>query len=189
MNSELKELELLRAAWGEENGTVPAALGRLVRRQGRRIRVVAVTGVMAAALFLGGSLWVAIRMESVEFVVLAIGVWILTVGATIVQLQSQAKVWTAESETTEEFLRLSVRRCESSLRGIRFGLWLLLAETVLLSGWHAWYWSSRAASPAAGLWMFALAVPIAFLAGLLYLRSRRREELESLERIKRDMEA
>jgi hypothetical protein len=187
MNDELNELEVLTAAWKEQEPAVPADLARMVKRQGIWIRFHTAAALVTAALFLGASLWAAIHFESVEFLVLAIGVWMLTLGTSIFQLKNQASTWTAESNTTKEFIGLSLRRCRSGLRGVRFGLWLLLVEVLFLALWHAWYWSSRPASPPLSTWLLAAALPLAFLAGLLYLRSYRLRQLARLERIQREL--
>jgi hypothetical protein len=72
-----------------------------------------------AILFLGVSLWAAIHFRSAEFVVLAIGVWMLILATVILQLNNQASSWTPESQTTEEFIRISLRRCRSRLKALR----------------------------------------------------------------------
>lgn len=184
MNDEWK---VLAAAWKAEQPAVPADLARTVRRQGWLIRLNTAAALAMAASFLAGSLWSAIHFKSTEFVVLAIGVWMLTLSTTIFQLSNHAGIWTPESRTTDEFIRISLRRCQSSLRGVRFGLWLLLVEVPLLALWQVWYWSSRAERPAVGAWLLAALLPLAFLAALLLLRSHRRQELARLERIRREL--
>jgi hypothetical protein len=187
MNDDLKELEILTAAWKTETPSVPGGLVRIVRRQGMWIRIHTGLGLATAALFFGGSLWAAVHVGSVEFLALAIGVWMLTLSTVIFQLQNRVSTWTPESHSTEEFIRLSLRRCQSSLRGVRFGFWLLLVEVLLLALWHAWYWSSRVERPAVAIWLFAATTPLVFFVGLFLLGSKRLKELARLEQIERQL--
>lgn len=187
MTNDPKELELLTTAWKAEKAVLPVDFARMVKQRGMWIRVHTVTVLVTAALFLGGSLWAAIHVKSVEFLVFAIGVWMLTLGTMIFQLQNGNSLGTPERHTTEEFIGVSLRRCRSRLGGIRFGLRLLLVEVLFLALWHAWYWSSRTQGPPVSVWLWAAALPLAFLLGLLYLRSRGLKELAGLERIQREL--
>lgn len=187
MNDDQRDLEALAATWKAKKQSVPAGLVRKVRRQGMWIRGHTVAAFAMAALFLGGSLRAAIHFGSVEFVVLAIGVWMLTLSTVLFQLGNLVSTWTPESHTTKEFISLSLRRCRSGLKGIRFGLGLLLVEVLLLGLWHYWYWSSRIERPPVHIWLLAALLPLAFLAGLLILRSYRLKELAWLEHIQREL--
>lgn len=189
MNQDERELESMTHLWNAETPSVPMGLAEKVRREGVWLRVHAALALTLVAGFLGGSLWAAVHFGSTEWVVLAIGVWMVSVYASIYQWQNGSATWTPESETTEAFVRLSLRRCRASLRGVRFGLWLLLVEVLLLGAWQAWYWSSRAERPTVETWVWAAMVPLVLLVALLGLRTYRRSELARLEQLERELDA
>lgn len=185
--NEAQELELLQHAWRKRREAVPEDLYRIVLRQTWRMRLHAAVDVLIGAAFLGGSLWKILADPSVEFIVLAVGIWIVTISALIYSFRNRAGMWTAAEQNTNEFLNLSMLRCRSALRATTFGLWLLLVQVWFIGSWHAWYWSSRSPTPSFGTWILASIVPIAFLAALLTTRSHRRRELRRLERLHREL--
>jgi hypothetical protein len=186
MNEE-HDMDILKAAWREAGAAQPPDLGRLVRRQSRLIRLHAAMEILVAIVFLGGSLWLALAMPTPEFVVLAVAVWIITLAALFSSLRNRAGTWGPAGPSTREFLDLSLRRCRSSLRGVRLGLWLLLIEVLFLAGWHAWYWSAHSPAPPLLYWLPAMCLPLAFLIGLLALRARYRREWTRLENMQHEL--
>jgi hypothetical protein len=156
-------------------------LRKLVYRQTWLIRLHAAMELLISAGFLGGSLWLAIATPGPEFVVLAIAVWIVTLTAMIYSLWNRAGTWQPAAHDTHEFLELSLRRCRAGLRAVTFGLYLLLAQVLLLALWHTWYWSGHGPVPGIQDWLFALCLPVVVLAVLLVLRARGRRQLKRLE--------
>jgi hypothetical protein len=122
-----------------------------------------------------------------ESLVLAVGVWMVTLTAAIYSLQNRAGTWKPATLDTAGFLRLSQRRCRADLRATTLGLYLLLAEVLLLSAWHAWYWSRHSPSPPLRVWLLAACLPIAFLVTLVAIRIRKRREWNRLQDIERDL--
>ena len=187
MTEDLHELETLAATWRAESPTVPAGLARMVKRQGIWLRLHLALALLTSVVFLAGSVWAALRFASIEFYILAVGVWVITIGTLAFQIRNRASTWTPHSHTTDEFIALSVRRCRSGLRGIRFGLWLVFVQVVFVGSWHVWYWSSRPQRPPLTNWLIAALFPLAFLVGLLCLRAYRLKQLAHLERIQREL--
>ena len=185
--NDTEELELFRHAWGEENRAVPDDLYSIVVRQTRLIRLHAAVSVLLGLAFLGASLWKAVVEPSAQFIVLAAGVWIVTISALTYSFRNWAGTWEPTAQNANEFLRLSIRRSRAGLRAATFGLWLLLVQVLFIGSWHAWYWSRRTSVPSAGTWLLASTLPLAFLIALLILRSRRRRELRRLERLHREL--
>ena len=184
--NDANELDALQAAWREQcPAQSPADLRKLVDRQTLLIRLQTALEVVISATFMGVSLWLAIAMPGAEFLVLAIAVWIITLTAMIYSLWNRAGTWQPAALDTHEFLRLSLRRCRAGLRAVKFGLWLLLAQVLLLAAWHTWYWSSHSPVPGIQDWLLALCLPVLVLVVLLVLRSSRRRELNRLESIER----
>jgi hypothetical protein len=151
------------------------------------MRVYAATEVVLSAVFLGGSLWMAVTRPVPEFVVLAIGVWIITLAALIYSFANRAGTWEAAARDARGYLALSLRRCRAGLAAIRFGFYLLALEVVLLAAWHFWYWSSRRPAPPLDAWLVAACLPAVFLIALLALRAHRRRELARLESLEREL--
>jgi hypothetical protein len=183
--NDANELDVLQAAWQQPTGAVPPDLRKLVDRRTWLIRLHTAIELLISVIFMGGSLWLAIAMPGPEFVVLAIAVWIVTLTAMIYSLWNRAGTWQPAAHDTREFLQLSLRRCRAGLRAVRFGLWLLLAQVLLLGSWHAWYWSRHSPVPGIRDWLPALCVPVVVLAVLLVLGVRGRRELRRLESMQR----
>jgi hypothetical protein len=147
----------------------------------------AATEVLLSIAFLSGSLWMALTQATSEFVVLAIGVWIITLAALAFSFSNRAGIWEAAAQDTRGYLTLCLRRCRAALAAIRFGFYLLAVEVVLLAGWHASYWSTRTPAPTLEAWLLAACLPGAFLVALLRLRARRRRDLARLEALEREL--
>lgn len=184
--NEANDLEVLGSIWRTEASTIPVDLPRRVRRQSMWMRVYAAMELLLSVAFLGASLWWAAAHPTPEFVVLAIGVWIITLSALIYSFANRAGTWDATGRDTRSYLTLSLRRCRAGLAAIRFGFYLLAVEVVLLASWHAWYWSSRN-PPALETWLLAACLPAVFLIALLALRTHRRRELALLESLEREL--
>lgn len=182
-----EELEVLQHAWQAESRAVPDDLCRIVVRQTRLVRFHAAVDILLGLAFLGASLWKAGADPSVEFIVLAVGVWIVTIFALTLSFRNRAGTWEPTQQNTSEFLSISIRRCRAALRATTFGLWLLLVQVLFVGSWHAWYWSRRTSVPSVGTWILASALPIAFLIALLMIRGHRRRELLRLERLHREL--
>jgi hypothetical protein len=185
--SEANDLEALRSVWRTEVPGVPADLRRRVRRQSVRMRVYAVVDVFLSVAFLGASLWWALIKPIPEIVVLAAGVWIITLSALIFSFLNRAGMWAATGQDTRSYLTLCLRRCRAGLAALRFGFYLLAVEVVLLAAWHTWYWSTRSPVPSLEAWLLAACLPAAFLIVLVALHSRRRRELARLESLEREL--
>jgi hypothetical protein len=185
--SEANDLEVLGSVWRTEVPTVPVDLPRRVRRQSTWMRVHAAIDLLVSVTFLGTSSWWAVAHPTPEFVVLAIGVWIITLSALIYSFANRAGTWEATGQNTGAYLTLCLRRCRAGLAAIRFGFYLVAVEVVLLTGWHAWYWSTRNPPPAVQTWLLAACLPAAFLIALLALRAHRRRELARLESLEREL--
>ena len=185
--NDTEELELFQQAWREESRVVPDDLYRIVIRQTRLIRLNAALSTLLSLAFLGASLWKAVAEPSAEFIVLAVGVWIVTIFAATHSIRNWTGTWQPKAQNTSEFLCLSIRRSRAGVRSATFGLWLLLIQVLFIGSWHAWYWSRRTSVPSVGTWLLASALPLAFLIALLIIRSRRQRELRRLECLHREL--
>jgi len=185
--SEANDLEVLGSVWRTGVPSVPADLRRRVRRQSVRMRLYAAMEVLLSIAFLGTSLWLAVTPPTPKFVVLTIGVWIITLAALIYSLANRAGTWGATAQDTRAYLTLCLRRCRAGLAAIRFGFYLLAVEVVLLAGWHAWYWSTRKPAPTFEAWLLAACLPAAFLVALLAMRRHHRRELAWLKSLEREL--
>jgi hypothetical protein len=179
--NEHKELELLESAWRAESPALPVDLERMVRRQGLWMMLNTAIGLLNAAAFLTASLAWAIRHPEPEWIVLAVGIWIVTVATVIYSLANRAGTWSPEAHDTRAFLAVSLKRSRAGLQAIRFGFYLLAVEVVLLAAWHTWYWSRRGPVPPITNWLIAGCLPLVFLVTLWTLYRYRRRELSRLE--------
>jgi hypothetical protein len=181
------ELQALQNVWRQEGSADTSSLRRRVRRETHLIWLSVAVELLVSAVALAGSMWLAVSNPEPEFVVLTIGVWMLTVTALIYSWWNREGTWKPAQEDTREFLRLSLRRCESGLRSIRLALNLLAIQTALLIVWFAWYWSSRTPRPDVATWLIAACVPGGFLIGLLVMRRRRLREQAELQRMQHEL--
>ncbi|MGH9721409.1 MAG: hypothetical protein ACRD8O_14455 [Bryobacteraceae bacterium] len=182
-----EELAMLRQAWRKGGQPPPKDLHRSVVRKTWLLRVEVATSILTAIVFLGGSAWKAVRAPSPEFVVLAIGVWIVTIAALLFSIRNWAGLWESAGVTAIDFLALSIRRCQAGLKATTFGLWFLLLQVVFVGSWQAWYWSGRSPVPSLRTWLLASCLPMAVLIVLLVMRASHRRELQRLEQMRREL--
>ena len=185
--NEQDELEVLGSLWRTESAQVPVDLERVVRNETWRMSLNVAVEVMIAIVFLGGSFWLSMAQPEIEFLVLAVGVWMVTMYTLIWSWTNRAGTWAASARNTRGFLELSLRRCRRELAAIWYGFYLLGFEVVLLGTWQAWYWSGHSPAPTLDIWLLAAFVPVVFLFALLALRRRWRQKLERLEALERDL--
>jgi hypothetical protein len=182
----MNELEVLAAVWQDEGPAEnPADFCRRVRRQSFWMRVNALLEWLMAMAFLAGSLAQAIARPTPEYIVLAVGIWIITIGACLYSVANRAGTWSAAGEDPRAYLALSLRRCRARLAALRFALWFLAVEVALLGAWHAWFWSKRT-PPSLTVWLIVSLLPLGMLLVILYFRVRRGRELAQLESLERE---
>jgi hypothetical protein len=182
-----EELDILRRTWAAGEPAAPSHLAGLVRRQRRSQLLYAVSACLGAALFFAATLRAAVLRPTAEFVALAIGVWMMTLTALIWSLRNRAGLWARGACTTREYLEGALAQCRARLRSVRFGLWLVAVQVVLLAGWHGWYWSSRSERPPLALWLVASLVPASFFVVLLLARRTRLRQYTRLEELLREL--
>ena len=123
----------LSEAWrSRDEGVDAVPLRRTVANH--RLMLVAVTA--AEILFTCGLAWltyVVLRGGITSWkIVWAISVWVFVAIAFAFVLWNRRGTWTAEAESVAEYVRLTRLRAERQLRSLRFAVWLLVAESVVV---------------------------------------------------------
>lgn len=188
MNTDL-ELDSWRLQWQRQPVRGVAELKEAVLRDTRRAKFGLLAPVAVTVLIGGWALLQAWRFPVQGAISLAIGVWTCIAFAWVGSLWLARGTWRPRAETTAEFLALAIRRCESALRAVPFGIALYALELAVMA-----LWALRTApdTPSAVLtsppiillgW---LGLPI-FIAGAVWYARRKRAELERLLELRRQL--
>jgi len=192
----LPDLETWRRQWQAQGAGLPPADLRArvaigTRRETQRMKLTMIGPVLVTILAGGGSLYAALTFHRPADVALAVGVWsfllVVWVGATWIARGT----WRPLTETTDEFLRVSIQRCRSALYGIRFGLVLyVLGFAAALLWQHFQLSATRRALLTA--WPVILLGPVVTPILLLVsfkVDQKRRAELEWLLGLRRQLQS
>jgi len=204
MNAE-QDWGSLRQAWvgaapgsrpaGEARKSDAAGFDRLaldIRRRSRRLLVFSILEAALAVSFLVASAALVYARPEARIILWAAAVWLFTAVALGYSVRNRRGLWYPETETTESFIAISIRRCEAGLRSIRAGFLLLAAEIVfillytlydLISGW-------RLTPVRTAVHFGLLAATIAVMSsGLALFGRRKRAELRKWREVERSASA
>jgi hypothetical protein len=185
-------------AWRAAPGPEPqacAALAARVRREGRRLLLLAVLEGIAAVGLVAIAAVVAARDPSAPTLAWAAAVWGFTAVAWGFSLRSQRGLWRAQAAGARGFLELSRRRLRHRLAAARFGGRLLAAEIAFVAAWSLWRHSLEPDRFLEDLWRYLVVYALTALFGagvvawILRTRSQVRRELAGLEEIERSLDA
>jgi hypothetical protein len=184
------ELDTWRMLW-QERLEAPAAadLRDRVARETRRKRI-EMAGSILVTILIGG--WViarAIASGKLHDVALAVESWIFIAVIWIGALWIDRGNWRPLADTTTGFVELTIRRCRSALAGVRFGLYLYLAQLAFILFWQFRYSGTE---PAVLLTSWPvillgwLGVPL-LIAFAVWFTRRKRAELTRLLDVQRQL--
>jgi hypothetical protein len=184
------ELERWRGEWRSQD-VIPTRLARRVERETRQMRW-GVAGEIAVTVAIGGgTLGWAILSRRPDVAILAAGVWIIIAVAWTISILLRRGAWQPATTTTAAFLELSILRCERGLQAITAQALLFVP---ILGFDLVWLYSYREET---SVWTFLTRPPVVLIAwvgtaiaaaGALWYRRRLRRELESLLKLRRELE-
>jgi hypothetical protein len=178
--------ELLETAGVEER---KAQLVTETHRQTLRMKLAMVGPVLVTLIAGGSALANAINWRDAADAVLAVGTWVFIVLVWAGALWLARDTWRPLDTTTQEFLRISIRRCQSTLHAFRFGavMYVLGVAGALL--WQYWYISRniRAVLTSRQFVIFVVVLGPALIYFLSSIARRKRAELEELLDLQRQL--
>ncbi len=190
MNTDI-DLDVWSGQWRTQSDAPSAAeLEDRVTRQTRWMKVGLLAPVLVTLVIGGGVAAGARRAATPEAVVLTVEVWLFILITWVGSLWIARGTWRPLGETTAAFVGLSIRRCQSNLRGVQFGALLYIGELLFMVAWHLRYSSIRNEAlltswPVVVLgWIGAPAL----LGFLVWFTRRRRSELAYLMDMQRQLE-
>ena len=135
MNTDL-ELDGWRQQWQRQPALRAAAeLKESVLRETRRLKLWLLAPAAVTVVIGGGVILRALSAPSPAAMALAIGVWGYIALAWIGCLWLARGTWRPRAETTAAFLQLAIRRCESAVRTVPFGIGLYVFELLFVFVW------------------------------------------------------
>ncbi|MBI5442307.1 MAG: hypothetical protein HY900_13980, partial [Deltaproteobacteria bacterium] len=162
-----------------------AALGRKVRRRGLRLVVLSVVDVAVTVVALALFAVLARRGDAVD-AFLAASMSVLTVALCASALWIRRGTYSPASESTAEFVRLSILRARRALLAIRAGWIALAVEAAALAPW-LWHRATVLGSLRPEVLAFGLGLLLAVLAAaaavLVTLGRRVRRDLREAEEL------
>jgi hypothetical protein len=137
------ELDTWRQLWQTSaEGPGAAELRDRVARETRRRRIAAIGPVLVTVVVGGWSLFRAVESPGLDNVLLAVETWIFIAVAWVVALWIERGSWQLLSDPTSTFIDISIRRCETALRGLRFVVVMYVAQFVFILSWRLQFGSS-----------------------------------------------
>ena len=182
------ELDAWRRQW-QANEPIPSGLIQKVQRDTRTMRRGRIAEIANSVLWCGGSLALAIVVPRAEFIILAVGIWMLVAIAWATSFALTRGTWAPAAATATSFLELSILRSQRGLQALTAQCVLYV---VILAFDLAWiFYFKRESDP----WTFLTSNRMLFvwgvtaiLAGLaVSYRRRLRRELDNLRALERDM--
>jgi len=186
------DLEALRKEWQAEE-SIPPTLRRDVERQSRSMKISLAGDILVTIVIGGGSTAWALLSSQKDAGYVAFGAWMFIAAAWMFVLMTNRGLWSPSAMDAASFMDLSIRRCRASLAATWFAATLFVAETVFGLGWvyrHADLhesirrWLLFSSIRIDLVWIST----IAFAAGLLWFRARKKRELARLLDLRRGME-
>jgi hypothetical protein len=186
-----------RTAWlAQEKSLDPAKrldLRKMVERQSRWMAVQLALQLLFGLALLAFATFIAVRRPSIEWIVWAAVIWILTFGTAGFVVWNSLGLWRSVDQSIASFVALSRQRCLAALRAVRFGCWLVAVELIIVGLWLLWNYAARhdtpGFTPANHIMAAVLAggLAIGCLAWFSWQRRRKLDELERLEAFQRTL--
>lgn len=179
------ELDLWRRQWQSENA-IPFNLRRRVERQSRLMRIALLADILVTIVIGGGSIAWALRSPQPDIAALAAATWLFLAAAWFFRFRISRGNWSPAAVDTASFIDLSIRRCRASLAAARFGAVLYAVQLAFCLGWIYHHAPQPKRPLLAWLFFGSLSIDIvwvatlAFFAGLIWHRRRKRAELAYL---------
>lgn len=130
------ELDLWRTEWQASTETPAlAVLRERVARQSRYLRLMLAADILVTVTIGGGTIVLAALDPRPAKVLLAAATWLFIAVAWIFGLANRKDAWSPSAATTAAYLDLSLRRCRSSLRAIKFGAIFYVCEMAFCLAW------------------------------------------------------
>jgi hypothetical protein len=141
MNPDL-DLDTWRSLWqAGSDGPAAADLRDRVARETRRRTVALIAPVLVTVGIGGWTAGRAILAPDIEHVVLAVETWLFIGLIWAGSLWIDRGTWRPLGDTTAAFVEISIRRCRSTLNGLRFGAVMYAAQFLFLLLWRRHYLS------------------------------------------------
>jgi hypothetical protein len=187
MNTDL-ELDSWRRQWQRQPVRGAEELKESVLRETRRAKLGLLAPVAVTVVIGGWALFQAWRFPVPGAISLAISVWTCIAFAWAGSLWLARGTWRLRGETTAEFVALAIRRCESALRAVPFGITLYGLELAVMVLWtlRAGTRLSELLHSPAFIVLGWLGGPI-FVAGAIWYARRKRAELNRLLELRRQL--
>jgi hypothetical protein len=179
------ELEAWREEW-----TSQAAQGSMladrVKRHSRFMRLMLVAEVLVTVVIGGGTIWLAVSRQELNFRVLAAATWLFLAAAWGFGLWNRHGAWSPVAMTSAAYIEISIRRCRSAMLATIFGMVLYVVELVFCLVW-IYQWTGELS--------FLFSIPMGAVAGVsvvffvwsLMYRKRKKAELARLIRLAESM--
>jgi hypothetical protein len=184
------ELDTWRMLWqGRVEAPAAADLRDRVARETRRKRI-EMAGSILVTILIGG--WViarAVSSRELHDVALAVETWVFIAVIWLGVSWIDRGNWRPLTDTTTGFVELTIGRCRSALAGVRFSLYLYLAQLAFILFWQFRYSGTE---PVVLLTSWPvillgwLGVPLLIAFGVWFTR-RKRAELTRLLDVQRQL--
>jgi hypothetical protein len=140
------------------------------------MRLMAVAEALITALIGGGTIWLAAITRQVDVAALAGATWVFLAAAWGFGIWNRRGAWRPVALSTSAYLEISIRRCRSSIRAVRFGVALFVVEMLFCLAWI--YHRTGDASFLYSTRMMAVGVAtVVFFVGSLLYQAKKRSEL------------
>jgi hypothetical protein len=129
----------------------------------------------------GGTLATALTRRAPADIALAVGVWAFIVVVWVIALWAARGTWRPLAQSTDGFVRLSIRRCRSVLEGLYAGIALYVIGFIGILWWKIHYLSMSFAELMSSwqVLVIGFAVSPILLFALLAVARRKRAELRA----------
>ena len=155
-----------------------------VRQQNLRMVLSLAGQLLVAAAGIAVAAFMVWRRPEPAIIFLALAICVFVFAAVGFAIWNMRGTWFPSAQSTRDFVQLSIRRCHASLRGVRFGLYLLVIELIFIVPWVLWNssWDAVALAPWSYIarWFVVMLVPGGILFWLFWTRRRKLEELRML---------
>jgi hypothetical protein len=180
------ELELWRDQWQASRETPElTGLRERVARESVYMRIMLLADILVTVVIGGATLALALRSPRPATAILAAATWLFIAGAWIFGLSNRRNAWSPSASTTSAFLDLSVRRCRSNLRAIKFGALLYAVEMTFCLSWV----NHESGSLSKTLIIVVTVITLILTAALIVYRKKKRTDLCYLLNLQRDLTA
>lgn len=182
------DFDLWRSAW---TSTAPSAafdIRAAYRKQERRLRARYVGNILAAMVLVAFAAWVLATNPGAEELAWAMVVWLTTLAATAFHVWNWRVLWQTAGATVEDYARICERRCNATLRAVRFGWAFLAVQTTIAASWLTWDVHTGAATATRyGVAMATLAaLDAVFAISFTATRRRATQELREIHAFQRE---